>query len=191
LRVKMMPHGTGDRGWDVFSLEYDARVPLDTVFTESVMARYLKIFNFLWKLRRVEHALIGAWKTMKPNCITSHSFSKLQRAVKLQLLSTLRRCQVLWDDMNHFVTNLQYYIMFEVLEVSWSNFSSEMEVAKDLDDLLAAHEKYLHSIVEKSLLGERSQTLCKSLFALFDLILRFRSHADRLYEGIYELQARY
>ncbi|XP_041027846.1 gamma-tubulin complex component 3 [Juglans microcarpa x Juglans regia] len=190
LRVKMMPHETGDRGWDVFSLEYDARVPLDTVFTESVMARYLRIFNFLWKFRRVEHALIGAWKTMKPNCITSHSFTKLQCAVKFQLLSTLRRCQVLWDDMNHFVTNLQYYIMFEVLEVSWSNFSSELEVAKDLDDLLAAHEKYLHSIVEKSLLGERSQTLCKSLFLLFDLILRFRSHIDRLYEGICELEAR-
>jgi gamma-tubulin complex component 3 len=190
LRVKMLPHGTGDRGWDVFSLEYDARVPLDTVFTESVMARYLRIFNFLWKLRRVEHALIGAWKTMKPNCITSHSFTKLQDAVKLQLLSTLRQCQVLWNQMNHFVTNLQYYIMFEVLEVSWSNFSNEMEVAKDLDDLLAAHDKYLHSIVEKSLLGERSQSLYKSLFVLFDLILHFRSHADRLCEGIYELQAR-
>lgn len=190
LRVKLMPHGTGDRGWDVFSLEYDARVPLDTLFTESVMARYLRIFNFLWKLRRVEHALIGAWKAMKPNCITSNSFTKLQHAVKLQLLSTLRRCQVLWDEMNHFVTNLQYYIMFEVLEVSWSNFSNEMEAAKDLDDLLAAHEKYLHSIFEKSLLGERSQSLSKSLFVLFDLILRFRSHADRLYEGIHELQAR-
>lgn len=191
LRVKMMPHGTGDRGWDVFSLEYDARVPLDTVFTESVMAKYLRIFNFLWKLRRVEHALIGAWKTMKPNCITSNSFIKLQHAVKLQLLSTLRRCQVLWDEMNHFVTNLQYYIMFEVLEVSWSTLSNEMEVAMDLDDLLAAHEKYLNSIVEKSLLGQRSQSLYKSLFVLFDLILRFRSHADRLYEGIHELQARY
>ncbi|KAJ8754488.1 hypothetical protein K2173_005649 [Erythroxylum novogranatense] len=190
LKVKMMSHGIGDRGWDVFSLQYDARVPLDTVFTESVMARYLRIFNFLWKLRRVEHALIGAWKTMKPNCITSHSFTKLQGAVKLQLLSTLRRCQVLWDEMNHFVTNLQYYIMFEVLEVSWSDFSNEMDIARDLDDLLAAHEKYLHSIVEKSLLGERSQPLYKSLFVLFDLILRFRSQVDRLYEGIHELQAR-
>lgn len=190
LRVKMMPHGSGDRGWDVFSLEYDARVPLDTVFTESVMAKYLKIFNFLWKLRRVEHALIGAWKTMKPNCITSHSFTKLQGMVKRQLLSTLRQCQVLWNEMNHFISNLQYYIMFEVLEVSWSNFSSEMEIAEDLDDLLAAHEKYLQSIVEKSLLGERSQILNGSLFLLFDLILRFRSHADRLSEGIQELQAR-
>ncbi|XP_010668610.2 gamma-tubulin complex component 3 [Beta vulgaris subsp. vulgaris] len=190
LRVKMMPHNTGDRGWDVFSLDYDARVPLNTVFTESVMTRYLRIFNFLWKLRRVEHALISVWKTMKPNCISSHSFIKLQNAVKMKLLSTLRRCQVLWDEMNHFVSNLQYYIMFEVLEVSWSNFSNEMEAAKDLDDLLAAHEKYLHSIVEKSLLGEKSQSLYETLFVLFDLVLRFRSLTDRLYEGIYELQAR-
>ncbi|KAG7033560.1 Gamma-tubulin complex component 3, partial [Cucurbita argyrosperma subsp. argyrosperma] len=190
LKVKMMPHGTGDRGWDVFSLEYEARVPLDTVFTESVMSKYLRIFNFLWKLRRVEHALIGTWKTMKPNCITSCSLTKLHHGVKLQLLSTLRRCQVLWVEMNHFVSNLQYYIMFEVLEVSWSDFSNEMEAAMDLDDLLAAHEKYLHSIFEKSLLGEQSQPLCKSLFVLFDLILRFRSNADRLYEGIHELQCR-
>ncbi|CAH2073828.1 unnamed protein product [Thlaspi arvense] len=190
LRVKMMPHGSGDRGWDVFSLEYEARVPLDTVFTESVLSKYLRVFNFLWKLKRVEHALIGVWKTMKPNCITSNSFVKLQTSVKLQLLSALRRCQVLWNEMNHFVTNFQYYIMFEVLEVSWSNFAKEMEAAKDLDDLLAAHEKYLNSIVGKSLLGEQSETIRKSLFVLFELILRFRSHADRLYEGIYELQIR-
>ncbi|XP_074320777.1 gamma-tubulin complex component 3-like [Silene latifolia] len=190
LRVKMMPHNTGDRGWDVFSLDYDARVPLNTVFSESVMTGYLRIFNFLWKLRRVEHALISAWKTMKPNCISSHTFIKLQDAVKMKLLSTLRRCQVLWDEMNHFVSNLQYYIMFEVLEISWSNFCNEMEAAKDLDDLLAAHEKYLHSIVEKSLLGEKSLCLYETLFVLFDLILRFRSLADRLYEGIYELQTR-
>ncbi|XP_016505980.2 gamma-tubulin complex component 3-like [Nicotiana tabacum] len=190
LRVKMMPHNTGDRGWDVFSLEYDAGVPLNTIFTESVMTRYIRVFNFLWKLRRVEHALTGAWKTMKPNCITSHFFSKLPQAVKFQLILTSRKCQVLWDEMNHFVSNLQYYIMFEVLEVSWSNFVKEMELAKDLDDLLAAHEKYLFSILEKSLLGERSQDLNKTLFVLFDLILRFRSHADRLYEGINELQSR-
>ena len=31
LRVKMMPHHSGDRGWDVFSLEYNARDPLNTI----------------------------------------------------------------------------------------------------------------------------------------------------------------
>ncbi|XVF75936.1 hypothetical protein PTKIN_Ptkin13bG0227300 [Pterospermum kingtungense] len=107
LRVKMMPPGSSDGGWDVFSLEYDARVPLDTVFTGFVMIRYLRIFNFLWKLRRVEHALIAAWKTMKPNCITSYAFTKLQRAVKLQLHSTLRRCQNHADRLYDGIYGLQ------------------------------------------------------------------------------------
>ena len=31
LRMKMMPHHSGDRGWDFFSLEYNARDPLNTI----------------------------------------------------------------------------------------------------------------------------------------------------------------
>ncbi|CAL9176293.1 unnamed protein product [Musa hybrid cultivar] len=190
LKVKMMEHGDGNRGWDVFSLEYDATVPLDTVFTASVMKKYLKIFNFLWKLKRVEHALIGIWKMMKPNSIISCIYTEEGAAVKVQFVAVLRRCQVLWNEMNHFVTNFQYYIMFEVLEVSWAHFSEEMDAAKDLDDLLAAHDKYLNSIVEKSLLGEQSQGLIRILFVLFDLILRLRTHAERWFESIFQLQLR-
>ncbi|XP_072983837.1 gamma-tubulin complex component 3 [Typha latifolia] len=190
LKVKMMDHRDGDRGWDVFSLEYDARAPLDTVFTASVMKRYLKIFNFLWKLKRNDHALTGVWKLMKPNRIISSIFAKEGAAFKTQFISILRKCQVLWNEMNHFMTNFQYYIMFEVLEVSWACFSEEMDAAKDLDDLLIAHDKYLNSIVEKSLLGDRSQSTLRTLFALFDIILRFRSHADRWFERLYELQVR-
>ncbi|CAD6219030.1 unnamed protein product [Miscanthus lutarioriparius] len=190
IKVKMMDHGDGDRGWDVFSLEYDARVPLDTVFTASVMKMYLKVFNFLWKLKRVDHSLTGVWKTMKPNCIVSSPFYKEGTSIRAQFVSVLRKCQVLFNEMNHFVTNFQYYIMFEVLEVSWARFSDEMDSAKDLDDLLLAHDKYLNSILEKALLGERSQGLLRNLFELFDIILQFRSHADRWFERIYELQLR-
>ena len=185
LKVKMMDHRDGDQGWDVFSLEYDASVPLDTVFTASVMKRYLRIFNFLLKLRRVEHALIAVWKTMKPNRILQHL------KANLEFPGMLRKCQVLRNEMNHFVTNLQYYIMFEVLEVSWAYFSEEMDEAKDLDDLLSAHEKYLGAILEKSLLGEKSKEINGTLFALLDIILKFRSCADRWFEGIYDSQPRF
>lgn len=190
LRVKMMPYNNGDRGWDVFSLEYSLRDPLNTIFTEAVMASYLKIFNFLWRLKRVEHALSATWQTMKPNCSLARLFTSSGRGEKSQVVAVLRRCQTLRNEMNHFVTNLQYYIMFEVLEYSWANFLEEMEDAQDLDDLIAAHEKYLTSIIEKALLGERSKLLCKTLFSLFDLILRFRGLADRLYENARAVQAR-
>ena len=93
--------------------------------------------------------------------------------------------------MNHFVTNLLYYLMFEVLEYSWVEFLDEMEEVRDLDELIIAHERHLNAIVEKALLGERSHHLYTTLFSLFDLILRFRSHKDRLYESARQTQMRY
>ncbi|XP_076946952.1 gamma-tubulin complex component 3-like [Bidens hawaiensis] len=182
LKVKMMPHRGNDTGWDVFRLDYAVQVPLNTVFTESTMSSYLKIFSFLWKIRRVEYSILGAWKTMKPNVIGSHVFTKFPKAVGSQIILTSRKCHVIWDEMNNFVMNLQSYIMFEVLEVTWSTFCDEMEAVKDLDDLIAAHEKYLVTIIEKSLLGENSENLYKNLLKLFDVISHFTSIADRLYE---------
>ncbi|XP_076900942.1 gamma-tubulin complex component 3-like [Bidens hawaiensis] len=182
LKVKMMPHRGNDTGWDVFRLDYAVQVPLNTVFTESIMSSYLKIFSFLWKIRRVEYSILGAWKTMKPNVIGSHVFTKFPKAVGSQIILTSRKCHVIWDEMNNFVMNLQSYVMFEVLEVTWSTFCDEMEAVKDLDDLIAAHEKYLATIIEKSLLGENSENLYKNLLKLFDVISQFTSVADRLYE---------
>lgn len=31
--------------------------PLSTIFTEDIMNNYKKIFNFLWRLKRIEHSL--------------------------------------------------------------------------------------------------------------------------------------
>ena len=38
-------------GWDVFTLQYDIRGPLATVFTPEAMALYLRVFQ------------VGAWAT--------------------------------------------------------------------------------------------------------------------------------
>jgi gamma-tubulin complex component 3 len=48
----------GDKGWEIFMLEYRVHdlAPLATVFTEDpIMEAYKKIFNFLWRLKRIEH----------------------------------------------------------------------------------------------------------------------------------------
>ena len=75
MRVNVMPHHSGDKGWDVFSLDYNARDPLNTIFTESLISKYLKNFNFLWKLKRVKHAMSSTCQTRDPNCSIAHLFS--------------------------------------------------------------------------------------------------------------------
>ena len=53
---------TGDLGWDVFSLDYRTRGPISTVFTQDTMIFYLRIFNFLWRAKRMEYALANLWR---------------------------------------------------------------------------------------------------------------------------------
>ena len=50
---------------------------MNTIFTYFLMAMYLIIFNFLWKLKPMEHILSATWKTM--------SFSWLSRVFKFFL----------------------------------------------------------------------------------------------------------
>lgn len=57
----MMEYSHGEIGWDVFSLEYKVDAPIDTVLDPASMEKYLKLFNYLWKLKRVEGALSASW----------------------------------------------------------------------------------------------------------------------------------
>jgi gamma-tubulin complex component 3 len=186
LRIRLMPHTGGESGWDVFSLEYVVTPPLTTLLTDEALGKYLRVFNFLWRLKRVEHALNGTWAAMKPSASLSLApRARARRAAEAPppLAAELRRCHMLRAEMAHFVTNLQYYIMFEVLEHSWAQFTDEMAAAADLDGLIGAHERYLEAIVAKALLGERSSLLAQQLTTLFELMLRFRGLADRVFDA--------
>ncbi len=185
LRVRLMPYAGGESGWDVFSLEYVVTPPLTTLLTDEALSKYLRVFNFLWRLKRVEHALNATWSGMKPSASGGLAPRRAHttKDAPPPLAAELRRCHTLRAEMAHFVTNLQYYIMFEVLEHSWQQFMEEMTLAKDLDGLIDAHERYLEAIVSKALLGERSALLTQQLGTLFELMLRFRGLADRLFEA--------
>ena len=56
-----MEYSHGEIGWDVFSLEYRIDAPIDTVLDPDSMDKYSKLFDHLWKMKRVESALGSAW----------------------------------------------------------------------------------------------------------------------------------
>lgn len=69
-----------------------------------------------------------------------------------------------------------------MLEAGWVEFQAELETSKDLDGVIAAHDRYLDSVLQKVLLGEKSQLLLRQLATIFDVVLRFRAVCDRIYE---------
>lgn len=65
------------------------------------------------------------------------------------------------QSMNHFVVNLKSYLMFEVLEGGWKNLVRDIEEAQTLDQVISAHDKYLHRICRKSLLRPDDDGNCR------------------------------
>jgi len=89
--------------------------------------------------------------------------------------------------MHALISDVQYYVMFEVLEPSWNEFECKLShnaANGDLDSIIAGHENYLNSVIEKALLGTKSQVLQRSLQLIFDSVQKFKSHTFKLYEAI-------
>lgn len=61
LDARMLEYSHGEIGWDVFTLEYKVDAPIDTVLDTEAMIKYLKLFNHLWKIKRIESTLSKGW----------------------------------------------------------------------------------------------------------------------------------
>ncbi|KAG9070576.1 Gamma-tubulin complex component 3 [Linnemannia hyalina] len=177
LDVRLLEISPGDSGWDVFSLDYHVDSPVNTILTPVAMHQYLKMFNFLWRLKRVEHALSSAWRRQTTSA----------RAIRpiLELVPELHHCRIVCGEMIHFVYQLQYYILFEVLECSWDELLKAIEnnnTTTDLDSLIEAHSKYLRDVTSKGLLAaSHDVNMMPRLLELLATILDYKIAQDNLY----------
>lgn len=190
LDARMLQLSHGDIGWDCFTLEYKVDAPIDVVITDFGNRQYLKVFNFLWKIKRVEFALSSTWR----KCMTGAR--GVLQSTDASVLETWKSTRGVLAEMIHFVGQLQYYILFEVIESSWDEL--QKGIAKDdctLDDLIKAHNKFLSNITHKGLLGakrkqfvapgmtemeDRSDYMTQ-LKAILDIMLSYRDSVDGLY----------
>ncbi|CAG8733732.1 5679_t:CDS:2, partial [Racocetra fulgida] len=75
LDVRLLESSFGEAGWDVFSLDYHVDSPINTIFTPHAMQQYLQLFNFLWRLKRVEHDMSSAWRR---NMASARNLSQIE-----------------------------------------------------------------------------------------------------------------
>lgn len=186
LDARMLELSHGEIGWDCFTLEYKIDAPVDVVITPWGSTQYLKVFNFLWRIKRVEFALGSIWR----RCMTGAR--GMLGSVDDKLGADWKRARCAIAEMIHFICQLQYYILFEVIEASWDELQAA--IAKPgctLDDLIEAHTKYLNSITHKGLLGSSSSRNTSSkhheagfltqLHSILKIMLAYKDAVDGLY----------
>ncbi|KAH7130167.1 spindle pole body component alp6 [Dendryphion nanum] len=176
LDARMLELSHGEIGWDVFTLEYKIDAPVDVIVTPFGSKQYLKVFNFLWRVKRVEFALGSTWR----RCMTGARGVLGTVSDRVGLDWKKARCAV--AEMIHFINQLQYYILFEVIESSWTELQDALNKPEStLDDLIQAHAKYLTSITRKGLLGSQSTDFTGQLHELLKTMLAYKDAVDGLY----------
>jgi gamma-tubulin complex component 3 len=180
LDARMLDNAKGSVGWESFTLEYRLEKPLDVILTEQGARQYLKIFNFLWRVSRVEYTLSNAWRRN-----TTAERGMLNQVSSVAADWKQVRCTS--AEMIHFVCQLQYYILFEVIESSWLVLQGRLaDPGADLDAIMDAHSTYVASIMDKALLGstktrEAERDCLALLHDILKTMLLYKEQMDRLF----------
>lgn len=159
----MTSHGL--KGVESFTLEYVVNFPLSIVLSRRVITKYQLLSRLLYFGKHVERRVLAAWMGQQ----ASRECAGV-RAV-LGTAYTLRH------RMLHFMQNFVYYITFEVIHPREHDLWQELRAAKDMDQVMDLHEKFLDGCLKECLLA--SQELLKILTKIMTTCLLFAEHTIR------------
>ncbi|KAJ7276446.1 gamma-tubulin complex DGRIP91/SPC98 component [Mycena haematopus] len=178
LDARMLEYSHGEIGWDVFTLEYKVDAPIDTVLDPDSMVKYLKLFNHLWQMKRIEGTLNVGWMRIAGGART---FLRVP-----ELNPQWHQIRIVMAEMIHFMRQMQAYCQLEVIECSWKvlfDFLNKKE--GDLDAMIEAHRTYLDRMVKKVLLlspkSGKQEVILSQVKEVFSTILMFRDATDNFY----------
>eukprot|EP00934_Nitzschia_sp_Nitz4_P005716 Nitzschia sp. Nitz4//scaffold61_size107673//88660//92289//NITZ4_004251-RA/size107673-augustus-gene-0.118-mRNA-1//1//CDS//3329555758//5706//frame0 len=167
----------GNTGIEVFTIDYvNVPFPISLVLSQNAMANYKLLFRHLFFTKHVERRLISVWRD-------NQLLKKLD-----PLRGLLGPTYLLRQRMLHFVQNLIYYMVFEVIESQWTDMLNAIDKSsqfisgkpKTVDDILRVHTDFLQRALEACLLTNRS--LIRSLTKVLNTCLLFTDQMKRFME---------
>jgi gamma-tubulin complex component 4 len=100
-------------GWDAIALEYSVDWPMQLFFTQEVLSKYLKVFQYLIRLKRTQMELEKSWASvMHQDHIESaqHRKDGLNGSTSQQRRQGIRPMWRVREHMAFLIRNLQFYI---------------------------------------------------------------------------------
>ncbi|XP_077567169.1 gamma-tubulin complex component 6 [Stigmatopora nigra] len=146
-------------------LRYKVGWPLNIIMTDSCMNKYNRLFSFQLQLKHMLWSLRDVWFHLKRTASVKGAGGSVQ----------FRQLQLYRHEMQHFVKVIQSYIANQILQVSWSEFSTKLAAASDLDAIHRTHADYLNRAIFRALLTEKAASVMNIIHSIFTLILKFRA----------------
>ena len=163
----------GLTGIEALTLDFQyVPFPVSLILSHRAVSSYQLLFRHLFFVKHVERRLVGTW--------LDHQSMKEFQKLRKSLCPTFG----LRQRMLHFIQNLVYYMMFEVIEPNWQMMENSISSGKKqsgnsglgfsvagdgdnndqtVDDILSMHNEFLRRTLKDCLLtnGDLIRTLTK------------------------------
>ncbi|EPY85337.1 gamma-tubulin complex component 2 [Camelus ferus] len=149
-------------GLEAFSFDYVVKWPLSLIINRKALTRYQMLFRHMFYCKHVERQLCNVWVSNKAAKQCSlHSAKWMAGCLASGVAEPVfAGAFTLRQRMLNFVQNIQYYMMFEVMEPTWHVLEKNLKslprrhqsIASNIDDVLGHHAGFLDSCLKDCML---------------------------------------
>ncbi|KAE8009468.1 hypothetical protein FH972_005905 [Carpinus fangiana] len=161
-------------GWDGIALEYSVDWPLELFFTQEVLSKYRRVFQYLLRLKRTQMELEKSWAAVMHQDHTDFAKQRNDRVNCPVSQQRRQRFRPMWrvrEHMAFLIRNLQFYIQVDVIESQWNVLQAHIQDSHDFTELVAFHQEYLSALISQSFLDIGS--VSRILDGIMKLCLQF------------------
>ncbi|XP_018606329.1 gamma-tubulin complex component 2 [Scleropages formosus] len=158
-------------GLEAFSFDYIVKWPLSLIINRKALTRYQMLFRHMFYCKHVERLLCNVWIS-----------NKAARQYSLHSAKWFAGAFALRQRMLNFVQNIQYYMMFEVMEPTWHIMENNLKSASNIDDVLCHHTSFLDNCLKDCMLT--NPELLKIFSKLMSVCVMFTNCMQRFTQSL-------
>ncbi|KAI2663663.1 Gamma-tubulin complex component 5 [Labeo rohita] len=166
---------------DGLTLSYKVPWPVDIVISSECQKIYNQVFLLLLQIKWAKYSL----DTLRFSDLTvaakrQEGRQSEESTAKEPINQQIHRMFLLRVKLMHFVNSLHNYIMTRILHSTGLEFQHQVQEAKDLDQLIKIHYRFLSTIHDRCLLREKVSFVKEAIMKVLNLVLIF---SDRWQAG--------
>uniref|UniRef100_A0A8C1LVH5 Gamma-tubulin complex component n=1 Tax=Cyprinus carpio TaxID=7962 RepID=A0A8C1LVH5_CYPCA len=145
--------------------------PVDIVISSECQKIYNQVFLLLLQIKWAKYSLdtLRYFLAAKRQEVGQFEESTAKEPINQQI----HRMFLLRVKLMHFVNSLHNYIMTRILHSTGLEFQHQVQEAKDLDQLIKIHYRYLSTIHDRCLLREKVSFVKEAIMKVLNLVLIF------------------
>uniref|UniRef100_A0A672QNI5 Gamma-tubulin complex component n=1 Tax=Sinocyclocheilus grahami TaxID=75366 RepID=A0A672QNI5_SINGR len=132
---------------DGLTLSYKVPWPVDIVISSECQKIYNQVFLLLLQIKWAKYSL---------DTLRFSGSQSEESTAKEPINQQIHRMFLLRVKLMHFVNSLHNYIMTRILHSTGLEFQHQVQEAKDLDQLIKIHYRYLSTIHDRCLLSKKN-----------------------------------